>query len=74
MTIYDLNWHPSVTEPAFVASHRFDDGIIAWVQSSDGSTFKLTVGERSRGVHVHEGLDRQRANNLLTQYAKRHSL
>lgn len=74
MTIYDLSWHPSLTEPAFVATHRFDDGIIAWIKSEDGATFRLTVGERSRGVRVHEALDRTRANNLLTLYAKQHSL
>lgn len=74
MTIYDLNWHPALTEPAFVATHRFDDGIIAWLKSTDGSTFRLTIGRRELGVKTHESLDRVQANRLLNHYEKEHAL
>lgn len=74
MTIYDLNWHPSILGIGFVACTRFDDGITAHVSCADGATYNLVIDGRGRGHLHHYGLTASKTSELLDFYAKSHAL
>lgn len=74
MTIFDLNWHPELLRPGFCACARFEDGITAHMSSGDGEHYNLVIDGRGRGHKHHNGLTRERANELLTHYEREHSL